>query len=136
MLAQATQSSFEAAPFVEYLPAAHDAHWSLVANAESKYLPGEQDEQLDEPAMLWPLPQLVQVSVAPVLNVFTGQTSKSVRSALALVPATTVTQYAAAAAEYFPLVHSVHAVIVPPKPDFPAAQSEHVRSLVAAQAAV
>ena len=72
-----------------------------------------------------------------MLNVFTGQVSKSVRSGVfALVPAPTVTQYAAAAAEYFPLVHSAHAVMVPPAPYFPAPQSAHARLLVVVQSAV
>ena len=43
---------------------------------------------------------------------------------------------AAAAAEYFPLAQSVHAVMVPPDPDVPGEQSAHVLSLVVLQAAV
>ena len=42
----------------------------------------------------------------------------------------------ATAAENFPLAQSVHAVMVPPAPYFPATQSAHARSLVAVQAAV
>jgi hypothetical protein len=57
-------------------------------------LPGKQDEQLDEPAMLWPLPQLVHVSVAPVLNVLTGQISTPALSLVAMYPALAVAQYA------------------------------------------
>ena len=47
-----------------------------------------------------------------------------------------VVQDDAAAAEYFPLVQSVHAVIVPPAPILPAVQSEHDLSTVVVHATV
>ncbi len=47
-----------------------------------------------------------------------------------------VVQDDAAEAEYFPLVQSVHAVIVPPAPILPAVQSEHDLSTVVVHATV
>ena len=71
-------------PVVEYLPAGHAVHLSLVVKVVSQYLPGAQFKQCDAPAALYPLPQPLHSSVAPTLYVLAGHCSAPVRSAFAL----------------------------------------------------
>ena len=59
--------------------------------------------QVADPAALKPLAQAVQLSLAPMLNVFSGQSSNVVRFELGRRPAVAVEQYTAPAVdEYFP----------------------------------
>ena len=59
--------------------------------------------QVADPAALKPLAHAVQVSLAPMLNVFSGQSSNAVRSNLGRRPAVAVEQYTAPVVdEYFP----------------------------------
>ena len=56
-----------------------------------------------DPAALKPLEHAVQLSLAPMLYVFAGQSSTAVRSNLGRRPAVAVEQYTAPAVdEYFP----------------------------------
>ena len=81
--------------------------------------------QVADPAALKPLEHAVQVSLAPMLNVFSGQSSNAVRSKLGRRPAVAVEQYtapvvveyspspshgkhAAPSEEYCPATHSMH----------------------------
>ena len=57
------------------------------------------DEHVDEPTLLNPVPQLVHLSVAPVLYSFAGHGSSPVRAAFDMYPAFTVVQYDAPAEE-------------------------------------
>ena len=69
--------------------------------------------------------QGVQVSVAPILNVFWGQVSTPLRAKLTFVPAALVEQYAAPSDEKLPaLEHSSQAA--PLSENFPAGHGRSV----------
>ena len=78
-----------------------------------------------DPAALKPLAHAVQVSLAPMLNVFSGQSSNVVRSDLGRRPAVAVEQYTApAVVEYSPSPsHGKHAA--PSEEYFPGMHSTH-----------
>ena len=63
------------------------------------YFPGPHDEHVDEPTLLNPVPQLVHLSDAPVLNSFAGHGSSPVWRVFDFCPAFTVVQYEAPAEE-------------------------------------
>ena len=82
--------------------------------------------QVADPAALKPLAHVVQLSLAPMLNVFSGQSSNTVRSDLGRRPAVAVEQYTApAVVEYSPSpLHGKHAA--PSEEYCPATHSTHV----------
>ena len=84
----------ELAPLSENLPAAHSAH-DTKSPLLVLYFPGAHCSHLDDPALLKPLPQLVQVSLAPVEYVLASHCTWPVAASiitLALYPALTVEQ--------------------------------------------
>ncbi len=63
------------------------------------YFPGEQNEHDEAPGLLKPVPHEVQLSLAPVEKVLTGQISAATRRTFALYPEATVVQNPAPEAE-------------------------------------
>ncbi len=85
-------------PKALYIPAGHSSQVVVdVTTSVLLYLPGPQDEQVDDPALLKPVPHVVQASVAPVEKEFTGQITLFVWTSFDMYPAGTVEQNAAPA---------------------------------------
>ena len=104
-----SQPSSELAPLSENFPAAHSAHDTKPPLLDW-YFPGAHCSHFDDPALLKPLPQLVQVSLAPVEKVSASHCIWPVAASLvlALYPASTVEQKADPASENFPLGQGEH----------------------------
>ncbi len=88
---QSSQPSSSFSPVGVNLPAAQFSQ-AVPLSTTFMYFPGPHDEHVDEPTLLNPVPQLVHLSAAPMLNSFAGHFSSPVRASFDLYPAFTVAQ--------------------------------------------
>ena len=78
-----------------------------------------------DPAALKPLEHAVQLSLAPMLNVFSGQSSNVVRSELGRLPAVAVEQYTAPVVDEYSPLPSQGSHVAPSEEYSPGTHSTH-----------
>ena len=112
-MSQLMQSTTELPPVSVYLPASQPVHSMSPPAFSSLYMPGPHELHVAEPGLLKPVPQLVHVSVAPVLKVPAWHFSSAVWSSFVFWPALAVVQKEAPVPANLPKPHSEHVSTAP-----------------------